>query len=69
MNEFFFAEKGKGATLNDKPIQVSSETEALKACLVTGFLILILICPMDRLKFLNVLYVKVFLFAGWFCCY
>ena len=37
MNEFFFAEKGKGATLNDKPIQVSSQTQALNACLVTGF--------------------------------
>lgn len=37
LNEFFFAEKGQGATLNDKPIQVSKETETLKACLVTGF--------------------------------
>lgn len=37
MNEFFLAEKGKGATLNDKPIHVSREAEAIKACLVTGF--------------------------------
>jgi myo-inositol-1(or 4)-monophosphatase len=37
MNELFVAEKGKGATLNDKPIRVSEETEAIKACLVTGF--------------------------------
>ena len=37
LNEFFLAEKGKGATLNDKPIQVSAETQAIKACLVTGF--------------------------------
>jgi len=37
MNEFYFAEKGKGATLNDKPIQVSGEAEVIKACLVTGF--------------------------------
>lgn len=37
LNEFFFAEKNKGATLNDKPIHVSSETQAIKACLVTGF--------------------------------
>jgi myo-inositol-1(or 4)-monophosphatase len=37
MNEFYFAEKGKGTTLNDKPIQVSTETEVIKACLVTGF--------------------------------
>lgn len=37
INEFFFADKGKGATLNDKPISVSNETQVLKSCLVTGF--------------------------------
>lgn len=37
LNEFFIAEKGKGATLNDKPIRVSEKTETLKSCLVTGF--------------------------------
>lgn len=37
MNEFFFAEKGKGATLNDRPISVSTETAVIKSCLVTGF--------------------------------
>jgi myo-inositol-1(or 4)-monophosphatase len=37
INEFFFAEKGKGATLNDKPIHVSGQTEVIKSCLVTGF--------------------------------
>jgi myo-inositol-1(or 4)-monophosphatase len=37
INEFFFAQKGYGATLNDKKIQVSPETEVQKACLVTGF--------------------------------
>ena len=37
INEFYFAEKGKGATLNDKPIRVSEESRAIKACLVTGF--------------------------------
>ncbi len=37
LNEFFFAERGMGATLNDKPIRVSQETAAVKACLVTGF--------------------------------
>lgn len=37
MNEFFFAEKGKGATLNDVKINVSNKTEVLKSCLVTGF--------------------------------
>jgi len=37
LNEFFFAEKGKGATLNDKKISVSNKTEVLTSCLVTGF--------------------------------
>jgi myo-inositol-1(or 4)-monophosphatase len=37
LHEFFVAEKGKGATLNDKPIRVSEKTETLKSCLVTGF--------------------------------
>ena len=37
LNELFFAEKGKGSTLNGSPISVSAETDAIKACLVTGF--------------------------------
>ncbi|MBM3416063.1 MAG: inositol monophosphatase [Bacteroidetes bacterium] len=37
LNEFFFAEKGEGAYLNDKPIRVSEQTKAINACLVTGF--------------------------------
>lgn len=37
LKEFYFAEKGKGATLNDKPIHVSVQTETINACLVTGF--------------------------------
>ncbi len=37
INEFYFAEKGKGATLNDQPIRVSKETQVSKSCLVTGF--------------------------------
>jgi myo-inositol-1(or 4)-monophosphatase len=37
MKEMFFAEKGKGATLNDEQIRVSEQTEVIKACLVTGF--------------------------------
>jgi myo-inositol-1(or 4)-monophosphatase len=37
MNELFFAEKGKGAFLNDKPIRVSGKSDFKKACLVTGF--------------------------------
>jgi myo-inositol-1(or 4)-monophosphatase len=37
MNELFFAEKGKGAFLNDKQIFVSAKREVMKSCLVTGF--------------------------------
>lgn len=37
LNEFFFAEKGQGATLNDKRIQVSNKDDIRKACMVTGF--------------------------------
>lgn len=37
MKEFFFAEKGKGAYLNDMKISVSKKSDFKKACLVTGF--------------------------------
>jgi myo-inositol-1(or 4)-monophosphatase len=37
LNEFYFAEKGKGATLNDKPIRVSDQSNVINSCLVTGF--------------------------------
>lgn len=37
MNELFFAEKGKGATLNNKKISVSDKQDLLRSCLVTGF--------------------------------
>lgn len=37
MNELFFAEKGKGATLNEQPIKVSDKDNLLTSCLVTGF--------------------------------
>lgn len=37
MNELFFAEKGKGSTLNGTPISVSKKSDFRKACLVTGF--------------------------------
>jgi myo-inositol-1(or 4)-monophosphatase len=37
MKEFFFAEQNLGATLNSHKIEVSKETDLLKACLVTGF--------------------------------
>jgi myo-inositol-1(or 4)-monophosphatase len=37
MEEFFFAEKGAGATLNGKSIRVSDKQNVLESCLVTGF--------------------------------
>lgn len=37
LNEFFLAEKGKGATLNGEKISVSSKTRVITSCLVTGF--------------------------------
>lgn len=37
IGEFFFAQRGYGATLNDKRITVSSETSVATSCLVTGF--------------------------------
>lgn len=37
MNEFFFAEKGKGAFLNELMIRVSEKDKVIKSCLVTGF--------------------------------
>jgi myo-inositol-1(or 4)-monophosphatase len=37
IHEFYFAQKGYGASLNDKRIYVSEENEVMKSCLVTGF--------------------------------
>ncbi|MDE3234384.1 MAG: inositol monophosphatase [Bacteroidota bacterium] len=37
IGEFFFAQKGFGATLNDRKIYVSDESDVTKSCLVTGF--------------------------------
>lgn len=37
MNELFVAEKGQGATLNGKPIHVSTKADVATSCLVTGF--------------------------------
>ncbi len=37
MNELFFAERGKGAYLNDVRISVSKKSDFRTACLVTGF--------------------------------
>lgn len=37
LNEYYFAEKNKGALLNEKSIAVSKKQEVAKACLCTGF--------------------------------
>lgn len=37
IDEFFFAQKGFGASLNNKKIAVSKKTAVLHSCLVTGF--------------------------------
>jgi myo-inositol-1(or 4)-monophosphatase len=37
MKELYVAERGKGATLNDRPIRVSNKQKVENACLVTGF--------------------------------
>lgn len=37
IREFFFAEKGQGAYLNDQRIFVSKQDDIIKSCLVTGF--------------------------------
>ncbi len=37
LNELFFAEKGKGATLNGNKISVSDKADVATSCLVTGF--------------------------------
>jgi myo-inositol-1(or 4)-monophosphatase len=37
MNELYVAERGAGATLNDKKISVSKKEKVINACMVTGF--------------------------------
>jgi len=37
INEMFLAERGQGATLNDKPISVSTKEHVISSCFVTGF--------------------------------
>jgi myo-inositol-1(or 4)-monophosphatase len=37
MNEFFFAEKGWGSTLNERKISVSRSSQVQTSCVVTGF--------------------------------
>jgi myo-inositol-1(or 4)-monophosphatase len=44
LDELFVAEAGRGATVNDRPIQVSSTTDLAQALLATGF-------PYERTEF------------------
>jgi len=37
LEEFYFTERGRGVTMNDKPIRVSRKASVLESCLVTGF--------------------------------
>ncbi|MBX3239871.1 MAG: inositol monophosphatase [Chitinophagaceae bacterium] len=37
MEEFFVAEKGRGATLNDRKLRVTEKSDLATSCLVTGF--------------------------------
>jgi myo-inositol-1(or 4)-monophosphatase len=37
MNEFYFAQTGFGATLNENKIRVSEKDDIMRSCLVTGF--------------------------------
>lgn len=37
LNELYVAERGKGASLNNKAISVSSKENVINACMVTGF--------------------------------
>jgi myo-inositol-1(or 4)-monophosphatase len=37
INELFFAERGNGASMNNQKIQVSSQPDIIKSCMVTGF--------------------------------
>ena len=64
MNEFFFAERGQGAMLNDKPICVSKKEKVENACLVTGFPYTYLDSQMARCRYLNGSSGKVFRCAG-----
>jgi myo-inositol-1(or 4)-monophosphatase len=53
MNELFLAERGSGATLNDRPISVSKKENVLNACLVTGFPYTYLDMPNGPLEVFN----------------
>ena len=60
LKEFFFAQHGFGATLNNKMIQVSNKTEVSSSCLATGFPYTYLDMPNGPYRFLKNSYEKGF---------
>ena len=55
MNEFFFAEKGKGASLNNHPIHVGNKKAVMDSCLATGFPYTYIDTPNGGLEVFNAL--------------
>lgn len=53
LDEFFLAEKGKGATLNGEKITVSEKKQVMEACIVTGFPYVYLDMPNGPLDVFN----------------
>lgn len=53
LDEFFLAEKGKGATLNGEKITVSEKKEVMESCIVTGFPYVFLDMPNGPLDVFN----------------
>jgi myo-inositol-1(or 4)-monophosphatase len=53
LDEFFIAEKGKGATLNGEKITVSEKKQVMDACIVTGFPYVYLDMPNGPLDVFN----------------
>lgn len=53
LDELFFAEKGKGATLNDKPIRVTKTSELCDCMLATGFACVRVDAAKDNLPHFN----------------
>lgn len=53
LNEFYLAEKGKGATLNGEKISVSEKKKVMDSCIVTGFPYIYLDLPNGPLDVFN----------------
>jgi myo-inositol-1(or 4)-monophosphatase len=53
LDEFYIAEKGKGATLNGEKITVSEKKQVMDACIVTGFPYVYLDMPNGPLDVFN----------------